>query len=410
MAVCAAVVIAGCGSDGGKATTVSSKSTSVGSVTTVKPSSPVATTNPASVTTVATPTTGGATATTATPATAAPTVTTIPTPATTPAGPHGSLDAPLPVGTPFHSVDPYGGVAAWEGTVLGMVETPLSSYNEEKGRCLLAMGTISPTAIDAGIISSGYMAPTVSLLADGKVVDSETGQCDTSTADAAGYRWLLDASVTVGTTYPFYVEFFLGGATPATPQVIVLGDAHGSDALFYAPTLLPSVPSPGKVVTVSAATGHELQPMGDPSTSTFTYKDPYSENVWTGTMLGLVEATQYEGATEVGRCLVLVAKMTPTKVATGAIADPYTEPNFSLIASGRQVLSYGGSCDTSAFDDAGYGDRYTEVTQGTSFAFHESFFLPGATPETPEAVVVGDPVSDTYFLFEPKVLPAIPAV
>lgn len=40
-------------------------------------------------------------------------------------------------------------------------------------------------------------------------MDNEVNECEASEIESAGYGWILDAEVTIGTTYPFHAEFFL---------------------------------------------------------------------------------------------------------------------------------------------------------------------------------------------------------
>ena len=170
------------------------------------------------------------------------TTTTAPTTTTTEA-PQGSLDRPLPVGagTGFSYSD---FSTDWEGTILGMVETGLGRFNSENGQCLVLVGTLTPTAISDGAVTSGFSTPRVSLIAAGGLIDSEVNDCDTESIEAAGYGWILDTEVTAGTTFPFYTEFFFPGDTIPEIEAIVVGSASSDQALYYEPTILESTPTP----------------------------------------------------------------------------------------------------------------------------------------------------------------------
>lgn len=157
----------------------------------------------------------------------------------------GTLDDPLPMGdsqlSGFTFTD-YSG--DWDGFISGMVETENHRWNEEVGRCVVLLGTLTPTSIEDGTVTTGFSAPSVSLIADGRLVDDEVNSCDTSDIEEAGYGWILDAEVTVGTAYPFYAEFFLPGDPAPEIEVVVLGSASSGDALYYEPTIVDPIPTP----------------------------------------------------------------------------------------------------------------------------------------------------------------------
>jgi len=156
----------------------------------------------------------------------------------------GQLENPLPVGDPLLSGFIHSTLLTeWEGFVAGLVETGVGRFNDEAGRCLVLLGTITPTSIEEGTVTNMFSTPDFSLVVDGRLVDGEVNECDTDEVEAAGYGWILNAEVTVGTTYPFYQEFFLPG-TPGELEVLVLGNASGSNALYYQPTVLEAIPAP----------------------------------------------------------------------------------------------------------------------------------------------------------------------
>ncbi|MFP4554908.1 MAG: hypothetical protein ACLFRT_13765 [Actinomycetota bacterium] len=132
----------------------------------------------------------------------------------------------------------------WEGFVGGIVETGPGGFNDDPGRCLVVVGTITPTAIDDGTLTNIFSTPTFSMIVDGRLLDDEVHECDTTDIEAAGYSWILDAEVTVGTAFPFYTEFFIPGETPSEPEALVLGSASGDRALYYEPSISDSVPPP----------------------------------------------------------------------------------------------------------------------------------------------------------------------
>jgi hypothetical protein len=181
----------------------------------------------------------------ATPTTIVPSTTTssVVTTTTSPT-PEGSFEDPLPVGDPMLSGFSYSDSGtAWDGFVSGLVEVP-SDSGEEAGRCLLLLGTLTPTQIEEGTVTSQFDVPRRSLIVGGGLVDDDVNNCDVDEVESAGYGWVLHAQVTVGTTYPFYAEFFLPATGPTEPEVVVIGNPTSSDALYYAPTVLESIPAP----------------------------------------------------------------------------------------------------------------------------------------------------------------------
>jgi hypothetical protein len=157
----------------------------------------------------------------------------------------GSLDAPYAVGDPAVSGFTYSDMGTeWDGFVIGLVEAGKGMFADGAGRCLLLLGTLTPTDLGDGAVSSAFSTPTVSLIDRGRLVDSTGGECDASAAQAAGYGWILEAEVTVGTVYPFYVEFFLPGEGSLDLEAVVVGYPSGAEALYYEPTILNTIPIP----------------------------------------------------------------------------------------------------------------------------------------------------------------------
>lgn len=161
---------------------------------------------------------------------------------TTEAGPTGSPDSPLDLGVGFTYSEAFSDVT-WEGQIQAIVETDTGGFNDEPGRCLVVVGTLTPTEISDGTITSGFSAPTISMIIDGQLLDSEVNDCDVDSVEAAGYGWILDAEVTVNTTYAFYDEFFLPEGT-SDPQSLVIGNPRDDEALYYQPTTTPDIPTP----------------------------------------------------------------------------------------------------------------------------------------------------------------------
>lgn len=333
-----------------------------------------------------------------------------PTTTSSPLAPLGqSPGSPLPMGDPALSVFTYEesfSNAAWEGQLLGLVETGTNEFNDGQGRCVVLIGTITPTKTD-GAVSSGYNTPNFSLIAGGRLIESGVVECDTDAIETAGYGWILDAGVTVGTTYPFYSEFFLEAPdAEVVLEAVVAGNPSGSDAFYFEPTVIPDIPQPD---IASQESGRDLTPTGDPAVSGFMYQESFSDAAWEGLPLGLVETGTGQFNPNTGRCLVLVGEITPTS-AEGAVSSGFATPAFGLIVDGQLVDSGAGDCDTGALESAGFEWILdAEVTIGTPYPFFVEFFLEGADPSTSiEAIVLGNAADEGALYYEPTILGEIP--
>jgi hypothetical protein len=174
------------------------------------------------------------------------TTTTTATTTEAPARGNGTIDNPFPVeGASIFTYSEGSGSPrdSWEGSVLGLIETGKRQSNDQAGRCLVLLGTITPTELSEGVISKFRSAPRISLIVGGALLDNVVNECDTDAIEASGYGWILDVAVSVGTPYPFRSEFFLPGDAAVQPEVIAVGDPTGDEAVFFEPTILPDIPS-----------------------------------------------------------------------------------------------------------------------------------------------------------------------
>jgi len=159
-------------------------------------------------------------------------------PSTTAIGPHSANNREvLPVGNESgFTYESYG--AEWDGVIFGLVETELHEWNDEAGTCVVLIGEITPTIIDEGIVTSGFDIPDISIVVDGRLNSGGFSDCDTSGLESAGYGWIFDAEVTVGTAYPFYLEFFLPEGNGQV-ELVILGSAYyDDDSLYYEPKVV----------------------------------------------------------------------------------------------------------------------------------------------------------------------------
>lgn len=317
--------------------------------------------------------------------------------------------AVLPMGDPDRSTFSYEESftgAAWSGLPFGLVEVERNEFNDEAGRCVLLIGTITPTSA-RGAVSSGFDTPVFSLTVDGRTVTSTAAECEPEPVEEAGYDWILDAEVTVGTTYPFHVEFFLPGADDRTIDAVVVGNLLDDEEWVYEPLVLSEIPVPE---VEFAESGQTLVPVGDPEASAFTYDDDISGTTWAGVPYGLVDTGTGGFNDEPGRCVTMIGTVTPTSLTAGTTTSGFDTPRFTLISEGRVIQPSGALCDVDEVADAGYEWILdAEVTVGTDYPFHVEFFLPGADGDTAiETVTVGNPSFEDAVFYEPTVLEEIP--
>jgi len=353
-----------------------------------------------------------ATQTDTTTATTTTTTTTTTTMTTTTTQPPIGLDpgSPIPVGDPevsgFTYEEDYAD-AAWDGFVFGLVETGVGQYNDDPGRCLVLLGTVTPTSTE-GAVSNSFNTPNFSIIVNGSLVDGGVSDCDTDAIEANGFGWILDASVTAGTTYPFYSEFFIPDSAGRDPEVVVVGSATGSDALYFEPTILTEIPVPD--TGPGTPSGVNRTPVGDPEVSGFTYEEDYADAAWDGFVFGLVETGVGQYNDDPGRCLVLLGTVTPTSTE-GAVSNSFNTPNFSIIVNGSLVDGGVSDCDTDAIEANGFGWILdASVTAGTTYPFYSEFFIPDSAGRDPEVVVVGSATGSDALYFEPTILTEIPVL
>ena len=155
-----------------------------------------------------------------------------------------SLDSLLPVGAGsgfLHEEDAAGAGTRFAGFMYGLLEVPKRSFTQdEPGRCVLALGSLTPEQVGGGAaVSSGFDTPSIGLIVDGRLLDFESG-CETEALEAAGYRWVLDVEASVGTATKFYDSFLVPEG--ATIDAIAVGEPTFGEALYYEPTILDSAP------------------------------------------------------------------------------------------------------------------------------------------------------------------------
>jgi hypothetical protein len=162
-----------------------------------------------------------------------------PDPAPAAGGGSGSATDPLAIDTPWTYDTAWFGEdgTSWEGTFEGLVTLPVDEYDDDAGaRCFAIVGTMSPTSIEDDAFTNNFFDTPSFEVVVGGAAQTAYGYCDYDGLVAAGYGDVLDAEVSVGTQYKFYQEVYLPSTVTADIDLIVLGSASDSEALFYQAT------------------------------------------------------------------------------------------------------------------------------------------------------------------------------
>jgi hypothetical protein len=312
-------------------------------------------------------------------------------------GPLAVDAAPISDGAPgaFTHTDDYTG-DAWSGSILGLVEVPTDPAAALPGRCFAVIGTLTADAAGSGVFTSPYSAPTVSLIADGRLVADYYG-CSTSEAEAAGYRWFNDAEITPGTSISVYATLVVPLPLPGQLQAIVVGDPWGEAPAVLAPHELGGFAP--VTVTPGPPPGGDLTPAGTP----FSVVRDADDANWDAIVHGYVPTAPGTGD-QPGDCVVVYASFT-----LGAGSSEPVPPEVFLIAGGR-LLPEDFDCDTDAARDAGYVEQWSQVGRiGQTVHVYAGFRI---APELgpPQAVVVGRGGLGEQMVVAPTELDAIPPI
>lgn len=138
--------------------------------------------------------------------------------------------APTYVGAAIDYTNAFDDVT-WEGAI-GTFVAAEQRFSDDGGTCMFLLGTVSPTRIDDGLVTSSFDSPDFGLIVDGHYVDDSFFECDEEAVLFAGYSDLSDAEISVGTAYPFFTEFYLP-AGAGEIQALVMGDAGSDNAQYF---------------------------------------------------------------------------------------------------------------------------------------------------------------------------------
>lgn len=286
----------------------------------------------------------------------------------------------------------------WSVAVLGVVDAELDEYLSEDGTCVIVLLEYTPDRIDAGIVSQGFTAPEVGVVADGRLVDDTYG-CDDTAVSEAGYVWLSDAEATPGTTVPVYVPVFIAAPQPGDVMAIVVGDIWGGAADVFAPFVFADVPPATDAPGVPS--GVTTSPVGEPVTA----DHEYDGSTWELTVHGLVVAEPV--LDDDGVCRIVLVEA--TKTAAGPDGDVETAAPYPYLLADGRLVHDNYLCDTDAVEAAGYASWFDGmVAEGASAWVYAEFHLTPEQAEAIELIVLGDPGADTAVTFAPTVIDTPP--
>ncbi len=168
----------------------------------------------------------------------------IPPPPNSNVGRDQFLKSALPfTNTPWLHEPAYQGVE-WTGVMGALVESEPQSFVTDPGYCVHLVGTITPNRIDDGTVTTGFDAPVFGMLVGGRLLNPAF-RCEDGPAETAGYGERWDAKVGVGTTYPFYQDFFIPADLGTDIDAIVVGSGTILPTTYYrVPALASEYPAP----------------------------------------------------------------------------------------------------------------------------------------------------------------------
>lgn len=310
----------------------------------------------------------------------------------------------LPIGRRFQASGRFSD-ATFDGQILGLVEGQRRDFASEGGRCFFVVGTLTPTQLDAGNASRSFDTPDVSLIAGGQRINRTSSLCVWDEIQAAGWRWSLSMSTTVGTAYPFFEEIFMPAGGPQTPTSIIIGNPATNDALYFDASVsdgIPSAPVPPSGPNTFLNSGSALG-------TTFDFRQAFGAVTWNGKITSVVQGTPSRD--NGGSCVFILGVLTPTVIDEGVVTRSFDAPFVSLLNRGRIIDAAGGGCDWTEFEAAGWGwILLAEVTVDTPYPFFTAIHVKDGNTLDPQAVIVGPPASaEAIFYNIPSVSPTVPA-
>ena len=292
----------------------------------------------------------------------------------------------------------------WDVQLFGVVEGVKDSFVDEEGSCLVLVGTLTPTQIEDGQLSEGFDSPDFVTVAAGVQIEDES-DCETEDIELAGFGRLWDAEVTLGTVFPFYVDFFVPEG--ATAESIIAGDpTEDGGARFFSVDVIPALPAADR----SASLGTLPEGITPLTGAGFTYTDSFSETAWESVIDGLVPTEVNSFSDVPGRCFAVVGVITPTAIPEGAVTDGFDTPDIGLIAGGQAMPWNSFYCEDELLKANGYQELTdAEIPVGTAYPYFVQFFVPGDESVPLDSVFIGDSGDDGALYYDAALLDAIPS-
>jgi len=288
----------------------------------------------------------------------------------------------------------------WSVELSGVVETAVEGAVDNSSRCLVLLGTITPTDIADRTITPMNSAPPFGIRANGVYEPASMFACDVAEIEEQGYSSIGSVQLTAQTVFPFFDEFVI----PADGELgaIVIGDPAASDAAQLSIGELLEAASPAEP-SDAPPIDLETVPLIDASLNFTTHQGAE----WVVDMIGLIDGPPQPYYPD-DRCVALVGTITPTDVEPGLLSNGLDAPQFGVIAAGRYLESPVGLCKNADINELGYGIPTTaDVANNTAYAFVESFLVPD--DHEIDAVVVGSPHESGEIYLDADYVTSVPA-
>lgn len=318
----------------------------------------------------------------------------------------GSLESPNAIdGSPVVFSDRFSD-AQFEIELYALVAVDRLEGSETAGSCYVVVGSMTPLELEWPI-SNSFDTPSIALIAAGQRIDSGYGDCDVEGAKSAEYSWILNAEVTLGTSYAFYDEIFVPGTETPDLDAVVVGDPSFSDAFYFAPNPVNRYPlRPAGTVGPNKFLANAVPLTGQ----SFSWsRDSFG---WEGSLSALVVGENAKYSSAEGTCIFLVGTLSPTSIEGGSVTTGIDTPEFSLIVDGQRLLDTSSACESDPVEAAGYGwILNAEVTVGTKYPFFAQFLIPANWTGDLQAIAIGSVTYEegTFFLPAAPVAVAPPA-
>ncbi len=295
-----------------------------------------------------------------------------PPPAPAPPVPASGLEAGF-------SVDGENGTE-WDGRIYGVVPVAQSSFAAQTGRCFLIVGELTPTTIPTGIVSRGFEAPTLGVIAGDSTITGGSG-CDTTAAAQLGYDDVFDAEALLGTTIPIYRQIFIPDTNTAPLTSLVVRGPLVTSSIVAPARILNAVPFSPDLTVGPPVTGLRI------GADTVPF-NTFEGAEWDVDLIQVLESSVDPRVDRSGRCYLVLGSITAT-VVSGTVNSGFETPTISGIVDGRHVDDVT-ICDTRMAETGGFVPIGSgEAALGESFRFYSTIFVDESRTGPLSHVIVG---------------------